>query len=130
MKGEGGRVGFEILAELLGFGLAVGGARDQDPAGFLVALALLLDNQGEDGLCPGLELANCERERPSSGIRVGNGRRCFSSSRVTPTCRSSALSMKISGLPSPFQSATARSLMPARVGKVFGAANEPSFCWT
>ena len=66
---------------------------------------------------------------PSSGIKVGNGSRCFSSSRVTPTCRSSALSMKISGLPSPFQSATARSLTPARVGKVFGAASEPSGCW-
>ena len=66
---------------------------------------------------------------PSSGMSVGNGSRCFSSRCVMPTCRSSELTMKISGLPSPFQSATARSLMPANVGKVFGLASVPSFCW-
>src|ERR1039458_7418439 len=38
--------------------------RDQDTAGFPVALALLLDNQGEHGLGTGLELAHRERERP------------------------------------------------------------------
>ena len=66
---------------------------------------------------------------PSSGNGVGNGSRPFWSNRVTATEFSSRLRRKISGCPSPFQSATAICETPARQGNFLGAASVPSTCW-
>ena len=57
VKDHGRRIGFELLAELLDPGLAVGGARDQR------ALAVLIDDHRQDRLRPGAQLADRQHQR-------------------------------------------------------------------
>ena len=80
VKGQGGRVGFEVLAQLLGPGLAVGGARDQQAPDFLVALGspARQSRRGRawrrPGVCRRPGRAACRRAESGSGTAAAVSR--------------------------------------------------------